>query len=151
MLLFIIHSWTSFCFWFVRPQSYNFHLTFFKLTPALHRPKVFRYVLIFCFIHAYYLIIVFIYIYIYIYICIYIYIINIIQNLQICYLKLLRHEWRFSSNTKTLYKVLDKVRDIVVATNCHLSFTSYPMGLLYKWRGETCFHGGISKRAWTFC
>ena len=56
---------------------------------------------------------------------------------------------KLSHSSNTL--ILDKVWHIPIATNCHLSFTNYPVGFLYSKRGETSFHGGISKRAPTFC
>ena len=51
-------------------------------------------------------------------------------------LKVSRHECRFSSNTKILDRsntlILDKVWHIAIGTNCHLSFTNYPVGFLYN-------------------
>ena len=85
LLLFTIHSSTYFCFWFIKFikfQSCNFLLTFFKLKPVFHRHKVFWCILILfysCLLNAYYsclllhlMLIHAYYIYIYIYICIYI-------------------------------------------------------------------------------
>ena len=75
-------------------------------------------------------------IYIYIYIYIYRNLIEIIQNLQICYLKFQGMNDHFqailklSHNSNTL--ILDKVWHIAIATNCHLSFTNHPVGLLYN-------------------
>ena len=37
---------------------------------------------------------------------------------------------KLSHNSNTL--ILDKVWHIAIATNCHLSFTNYPVGLLYN-------------------
>ena len=37
---------------------------------------------------------------------------------------------KLSHNSNT--PILDKVRDIAIATNCHLIFTNYPVGLLYN-------------------
>ena len=37
---------------------------------------------------------------------------------------------KLSQNLNTL--ILDKVWHIPVATNCYLSFTNYPVGLLYN-------------------
>ena len=37
---------------------------------------------------------------------------------------------KLSHNSNTL--ILDKVWHIAIATNCHLSFTKYPVGLLYN-------------------
>ena len=55
---------------------------------------------------------------------------------------------RLSDNSSTL--ILDKVWHVAIATNCDLCFTNYPVGLFYMEWGETCFYGGISKRAWNF-
>ena len=83
LLLFTIHSSTYFCFWFIKFikfQSCNFLLTFFKLKPVFHRHKVFWCILILfysCLLNAYYSCLLlhlmlihayYIYIYIYIYI-----------------------------------------------------------------------------------
>ena len=75
----------------------------------------------------------FIYI-LYIYIYIYIYIIEIIQNLQIFYLKFHVMNDYFQAILKLLQNsnTLIQVWHIAIATNCHLSFTNYPMGLLYN-------------------
>ena len=83
-----------------------------------------------------------VYTYMYIYIlqyCIYIlhiYLIEIIQNLQICYLKFHAMNDDFQAILKLLQNsntlILDKVRHIVIATNCHLSFTNYPVVLFYN-------------------
>ena len=57
-------------------------------------------------------------------------------NLQICYLKFhtmnddFQAILKLSQNLNTL--ILDKVWHIAVATNCYLSFTNYPVGLLYN-------------------
>ena len=37
---------------------------------------------------------------------------------------------KLSHNSNTL--ILDKVWHIAIATNCHLSFANYPVGLLYN-------------------
>ena len=37
---------------------------------------------------------------------------------------------KLSHNSNTL--ILDKVWQIAIATNCHLSFPNYPVGLLYN-------------------
>ena len=37
---------------------------------------------------------------------------------------------KLSHSSNTL--ILDKVWHIAIATNCHLSFTNYPVGLLYN-------------------
>ena len=74
--------------------------------------------------------------------CIYIYIYKtyrnyeIIQIFQICYLKFYAMNGDFqvilklSQNSNTL--ILDKIWHIAIATNCHLIFTNYPVGLLYN-------------------
>ena len=56
---------------------------------------------------------------------------EIIQNLQNCYLKFYAMNddsqviLKLSQNSNTL--ILDKVWHIATATNCHLSFTNYPV------------------------
>ena len=69
------------------------------------------------------------YIYIYIYNLFYIYIYNlieIIQNLQICYLKLHLVSNDFQAILKLPHNlitlILDKVWHVVIATNCHFKF-----------------------------
>ena len=59
-----------------------------------------------------------------------------IQNLQICYLNFYAMNDDFQAILKLLHSsntlILDKVWHIAIATNCHLSFTNYPVGLLYN-------------------
>ena len=83
------------------------------------------------YIYTYY---IYIYIYIYVYIYIYTYIlyiyiynlIEIIQNLQICYLRFhamnddLQAILKLSHNWNTL--IVDKVWHVAMATNCHFKF-----------------------------
>ena len=57
-----------------------------------------------------------------------------IQNLQICYLNFYAMNDDFQAILKLLHSsntlILDKVWHIAIATNCHLSFTNYPVGRL---------------------
>ena len=67
---------------------------------------------------------------------IYIYITEMIQNLQICYLKFHAMNVDFQAILKLPDRsntlILDKVWHIAIGTNCHLSFTNYPVGFLYN-------------------
>ena len=59
-----------------------------------------------------------------------------IQNLQICYLNFhamnddVQAILKLLDSSNTL--ILDKVWHNPIATNCHLSFTNYPVGFLYN-------------------
>ena len=61
---------------------------------------------------------------------------EIIQNLKICYLTFhamnddFQAILKLSNSSNTL--IFDKVWHTAIATNCHLSFTNYPEGLLYN-------------------
>ena len=115
LLLFTIHSSTYFCFWFIKFikfQSCNFLLTFFKLKPVFHRHKVFWCILILfysCLLNAYYsclllhlMLIHAYYIYIYIYIYIYMYIYKRSACRQLLFCSLRAHQ--YSSDQMTILK-----------------------------------------------
>ena len=57
-----------------------------------------------------------------------------IQNLQICDSKFHAMNGDFQAILKLSHSsntpILDKVWHIAIATNCHLSFTNYPVGRL---------------------
>ena len=59
-----------------------------------------------------------------------------IQNLKICYLNFHAMNDNFQAILKLLHSsntvIFDKVWHIAIATNCHLSFTDYPVRLLYN-------------------
>ena len=73
----------------------------------------------------------FVYIYISTYICIY----NR-NDPKLCYLKFHAMEVDFQAILKLPDRsntlILDKVWHIAIGTNCHLSFTNYPVGFLYN-------------------